>query len=161
MFLLLHSSHTVGVQHPLHSLSAPNWVSAISAVHFFSASGSVFHLKQGIWWAPAKIAALPSESFLLVAAGSTEIHVSQFISIWIHWEVSIQQMCHMLSPSSFIPVLIPPLFLLILLQLNPPGHAHCRALAPVSLMRDMRCHQTFYSVSLECVSRGSQMFVST
>jgi hypothetical protein len=161
MFLLLHSAHTVGVQHPLLSLSAPNLVSAISAVHFFFASGSAFHLKQGIWWPLAKIAALPLESFLLVAVGSTEIHVSQFISIWIHWEVSIQQMCHMLSPSSFIPVLIPLLFLLILLQLYPPGHPHCRAPAPLSLIRDMRCHQNFYSVSLECVSRGSQMFVFT
>lgn len=149
------------MQLPLHCLSAHRWLSAMVAFHFFSTSSIVFHLKHGILWFPAEIAAFTSKSFVLVISGSPEIHVSPSISIWFHWEVTIQPMVHMLSPCSVIKILIPPVLLVILLQLYSLGHLHFLAQVRIPLMGDMRSHQDLLSVSLEYVSHGNQTFVST
>ena len=130
-------------------------------VHWFSTSGGVIHPKQGILWFLVEIAAFSLESFLLAASDSPEICLSPFITLCIPPGVLTQQMVHMIIPSSFCLSLIPPIFLIILLELFPLDHSPHLAQAPLRLGATMRGHQDIYSVSLDGVSRQNQTVVST
>jgi len=108
--LLFHGARSAHVQLPLFSISAPYWLTPLLAVHWFSATGRVLHLKQGISWLPTEIAAFPSKFFFSAASGSPDIHLFPSISFCIPLPVLTQQMVHVLSPASFVLVDIPHLF---------------------------------------------------
>lgn len=161
MFLSFHGVHSVRVQLPLLYFDAQYPLTPLPAVHWFSASGRVMHLKHGNLLLLAEIAAFPSQIFLPAALGSPEIRLSLSISHWIPPPNLTRQMVRMLSPFCFILVLVPPVFPISLLQLFPLDHPSLLAQPPLPLAAAVRGHQDLHLVSLESVLRQSRIVVST
>jgi len=156
-----HGACLIPVQFPLLSFSAPCSLTPWLAVHGFSASGRLLHLKKGISWLLAEIAAFSLEVFFPATSSSWEIRLSPSISLSIPPAVSTQQIVRMHSPSSFIPVLIAPVFAVGSLRFFPLDSSPLQAHASLPLKADVRGHQDLHSVALEGVSRWSWTVVST
>jgi len=159
--LLFYSAWSFRAQLPLLSFSSPCLPRHLLVVQWVSTSGRVLHLTQEILWLPVEIAALCLKSVLLAISGSPEICLSPSISLCVPPQVVTEQLVWLVSPSSFCPTLVSPVFLVSMLQLFPPDHPHLWPQAPLPLLATVWGHQHLHSLPQDHTTHWNQTVVST
>jgi len=141
--LTLHAVHS---QLPLPSFSSPHIPIQFLAVHWFSTTDKVLHLKQGNLSFPGKIAIFYFDSLHSPAPNSLDIRMSGYITICISLPILTQLIVNMASPASFCSTLVPPIFLVNLLQIFPLNQCSPLVQGPLLIPAALRGHLELRSV---------------
>jgi len=140
--------------------SALHSQTALLARHSFSSSGRLHYLKHDVSWLSVQIAAFYLDLFLIANSGFTVICLATSAVQCIPPTVLTQQIIWMVSFSSFIPVLIPPVLPVCFYWLLPLHHPSLWALGLHVLAALQGSHHDQSAVYQVLVSSHNRTIVS-